>query len=1067
MIAALLLVATRGGVPTARSSLVIRATARQEASSNAVLGQDVPLASPVVAEKKWALCVGAGEYTKGLAPLKYAAGDARAFAAALETAYGFDPTTVGLLADGADAGATSKAAGTPTSTNVLGELNRLLGDKRLDRGDLFVFYFSGHGVGTAKGDYLMPTDVPESEATARGIPVREVVRRLVGAGLKNVLIVADACRSGGKNEFGRELQDLGRKANIAILLGCAPGQCSYEAPALQHGVFTHFLIRSMTDRRLADPASGALWASAVATKVARQVKSYTQADYPSDPQVPAVWSESTQDVLLAAYPPPVAEGDALSRAGREFGAGALDAWRYARYLSGTGRSLAEEGRQDEAVQAFKTLDGLGRASWRDLGALALSLRARERESEVGSLVARALHEPEPSDYSEYVVLTGDPAYVGADRYLRALRQVARPDPYGFRGAALFVSVARGRLGLGDAEIAQEMRRYLPYLPVDSPAARYVTATIALGEGHSAEALSLAEAARALPGAEEIASDLRMVRYRAATALNDGARIDAIIAEGEIANGDGFDWGIERLRRMSARKDPAPVEAARTLVRTRNTDIALERAMELLGRDAGRLLPEARAFAEAHRFSWRAPVNLWLVEAESRDFERVEPIPDLAFKYTPDPSDLLTRSLYEWEKRLEEAALDGRIDGWRAGEARIELANEYARHWEAVRANPVSVLAFALTLTRGVEPVRGAGFARSFLWPYARRQTYVGSTLRTACLTLALNGGDAGLAREVLARLKHDGELNPNAIVRYAVNRALAGDTKETERAIALWPEMGRGAPPPLVRTYFDGARAVLAARRGDAKTSGTLVDRIRNTTKAAVMLGYLALFEGGGRRKLSGEFVDLVTHPVSDWTDLRVTTLRTLVEGFAANPKRPTLPLAQVSCYLARYPGHPAARAVGFEGKTGLAHYAGTSVWNGSLRDELGNRNVEMRLLVGRDGNAKGKIEVDPAESSPGTFAFTGTVDARGNLSGVLLSIAGGRKGATLGTLLMKLPPTGFDRRGSDLASRSFPAILAGSSPGGLDLELTCVGSAPPPRPTAKSTPKPVGKRVPRPKTAG
>ncbi|RYG84399.1 caspase family protein, partial [bacterium] len=505
LIPLLLLAAARGTVSSVPVAL------RQESARADTIAEALPIA----AEKKWALCVGAGAYTGGLAPLKFAPNDARAFAKTLEETYGFDPSTVDLVADAED----GKAGRPPTGANILGGLDRLLADRRLDRGDLFVFFFSGHGVGTASGDYLMPTDVPESEAVKRGIPVRNLIERFVRAGLKNVLVVADACRSGAKNPFGNELQELGRKANIAVLLGCAPGQRSYEYPRLQKGVFTHFLVRAMADRSLTDPTSGALWASAVAAKVSKQVKSYTEADYGDDPQVPAVWSEPSQDVLLAAYPPKSEETkEAFRIVSGEFKAGRLDPDRYRRYLSGLGEALRTVGRSPEAIGAFKTLDGLWLATWGDLLSLAVALNGENRDNEIGSLVARAAREPVPTDQSEFVVLLGQPSYLGVTRYRQALARVSDPKTYGFTGATLLVTVSRDRLRLSDAAVARGLAPYVPLLPKDSAEGRYVAAHIALGEKRYAEAIALSEAAEVKSSTER--EELRQVRFDAAEAMKD-------------------------------------------------------------------------------------------------------------------------------------------------------------------------------------------------------------------------------------------------------------------------------------------------------------------------------------------------------------------------------------------------------------------------------------------------------------------------------------------------------------------------------------------------------------------
>ena len=102
--------------------------------------------------KSWALLVGAAEYPR-LQKLKFADKDAQKMADTLTGTFGFDASTVTVLNDRAD------STKSPTRKNILASLNLLLGDSNLNRGDLFVFYFSGHGLATSKGDFLCPVDL--------------------------------------------------------------------------------------------------------------------------------------------------------------------------------------------------------------------------------------------------------------------------------------------------------------------------------------------------------------------------------------------------------------------------------------------------------------------------------------------------------------------------------------------------------------------------------------------------------------------------------------------------------------------------------------------------------------------------------------------------------------------------------------------------------------------------------------------------------------------------------------------------------------------------------------------
>lgn len=363
----------------------------------AVLAKGQARETPFVPPKRWAMVVGAGNYTE-YGKLNYAAKDAKIFAKTLIDNFRFSPDTVELITDDADSNQK------PDAATIKAALDRQIGDKRLNKGDLFIFYFAGHGLGTPRGDLLLPTDATKQNAVQVGQPVKEIVDMFVKAGLRNVLIIADACREGEKNEFGEELQELGRKANIAVMLGCAPGARSYEYPQLGHGVFTSFLVKTLKSKELRNPLSGALWASNVIHEVSNKVREYTVRDYPNSPQAPMGWSDKTQDVLLAAYP----TKDALSAFKDQ--AGELTRDKYMAAVIEMAAALIEERRHEDAIELLKTLDSVDRLSPQVLFLFGYSLAETGRLGE-GARIFKRLTE------------TGDPIFGSIATIVNPSREV--------------------------------------------------------------------------------------------------------------------------------------------------------------------------------------------------------------------------------------------------------------------------------------------------------------------------------------------------------------------------------------------------------------------------------------------------------------------------------------------------------------------------------------------------------------------------------------------------------------------------------------------------------------------
>ena len=252
-----------------------------------------PQKIPVVQAKRRALIIGASDY-QTLGKLTYASSDAERFRDALMTGYKFTDDSIHFISDA------PTSLEKPTASTILHALNQMLADPVLDKGDLFILFFSGHGMATGGRDFLCATDTKVSDVQTTGLPVNEVIQKLVDAKLRNVVIIADACRAGDKNDFGSELYDQAKKANIAILLGCEPGKKSYEVPQLRSGAFTYFLLKALSNPKNRTE-SGGLWMSKVAENTEANVFEYTAHDYGDNAQRPKSFADPTSDVMLAKF----------------------------------------------------------------------------------------------------------------------------------------------------------------------------------------------------------------------------------------------------------------------------------------------------------------------------------------------------------------------------------------------------------------------------------------------------------------------------------------------------------------------------------------------------------------------------------------------------------------------------------------------------------------------------------------------------------------------------------------------------------------------------------------------
>lgn len=238
-------------------------------------------------EEKLALIIGISDYPdgSGLSRLEYADDDARD----LGRQFAKMGYRVKVLVN--------SEATRGVILNRIDELANLL-DK--DQGT-FVIAFSGHGF--AKGDvnYVAPFETDINEVDRTGIKVTEILTRLKNSGAKRRVVLLDACRNdpsgGGKSVGGGQSFIKFKEAEgESILFSTKFGSKSWEYSELQHGVFTHFLIKGL--QGAAASAGNLITFRNLSDYVSENVKDFgfERSKY----QVPFTGGEAHGDFLLAS-----------------------------------------------------------------------------------------------------------------------------------------------------------------------------------------------------------------------------------------------------------------------------------------------------------------------------------------------------------------------------------------------------------------------------------------------------------------------------------------------------------------------------------------------------------------------------------------------------------------------------------------------------------------------------------------------------------------------------------------------------------------------------------------------
>ena len=203
--------------------------------------------------KRVALVVGINEYEdRQIKTLKCAEDDALEMCVALK-GLGYDPV--------------ERLTGKVASRRILREARELT--QGLEPGDLFLFFFAGHGVAPQGRNLLLGHDaelgyIEEGESVGTA-PMRLLKRNTEGVVGLNRAFMIDACRDnvhegkrgaveglqgaeGYRTIFARE-RGVEARGSCALLCSCDEGQQAQEIEAIGHGVFTLALLEMFEESR--------------------------------------------------------------------------------------------------------------------------------------------------------------------------------------------------------------------------------------------------------------------------------------------------------------------------------------------------------------------------------------------------------------------------------------------------------------------------------------------------------------------------------------------------------------------------------------------------------------------------------------------------------------------------------------------------------------------------------------------------------------------------------------------------------------------------------------------------
>jgi len=909
-----------------------------------------------VPNNRWALVVGVANYDKSVGALRYTAKEAKDFADTLKSDLAFAPENVRLLADGGQ----SDVA--PTSPNILAALDSLLSDKRLDKANLFVFYFSGHGVGTPKGDFLLPADALKGEFETKGVPVGEVIRRIVGAGLKNVLFIADACRAGSENDFGEDLTELCHKSNIAVILGCAPGKRSYEYPELKQGAFTHFLLEGLKRPELRD-ISGALWASRLGADLQTRVHDFTEPDHGKYAQTPALWGEqSTLDVLLAAYPKPPVSDEAV----RQFRAKAatLSTEDYAAAMIAYAYALYENDRTDETVEMLKTVDALGQLTPQARVTLAVALDTLGRTGEAQRVYATFDHLPD-SVWRDIGLATSTSRALSPVERLRAAERLFAT---GGSWETKFLAIGIFK-NWGTYE--QKLRYAKLFASEDATPRRrlYAAALLANVEGRWADASKAFSESLKSPGASP-SDTVIFTESLAPLRIQGNAKAYAALLDRGIATGiaTGLCY-LERAQLAKDANDPATrVAALKAALEADLSPTLMLRAASIAGPYIGMLKEAFMAAAEKHPYSWRARMVKYFVNEISGDKKAMEQDGYATDRYMDDRLTVYS-SLFEFmDGFMTEAVLMGRMDP-KVYRSQLDFYFLMMRDYSG--GFGIDADLWMQLVKYGMFNERNGQVQQIVAKRLPLPAGSMPKNLKPMMFLLAANRGDASTAKALgVSAFEPTERTDPQWF--YACYEATLGLSKEAASRIAglAAPSAEIAEPMEALKTYLLAAngRVAEARKRLGKKSTSVVVDALDGMTwarlgdwkRAEPLLARQAV-------EVSWAFLFLQEYAV------RILDARYRATGRLALA-RDLANFASIS-----QPGNPLFDRYSYAANPGIPQFAGSvTLKGGTLDDKDPNETGTLTFSVSAAGSFTGTFKSDGGQGAK----LQGAVDKFGNVRG-------------------------------------------------------------------------------------
>ena len=338
---------------------------------------------------------------------------------------------------------------------------------------------SSHGTEVDGVTYLCPMDADPDKPALTMLRVSWLYEMLdLRCKAAQKIVILDACRNpvqgqtrgAGVRPMSRGFADGIRNVprGLLVLSSCVSGQVSYEAPALGHGVFLHFVMQGLSgkaDHRELNPhanGDGQVDVPELFSFAAKESAAYVAKTFNSQ-QTPEKYGKET-------YPPIVLTGRPVTSDRIDFEErklGDADRCRQAVALARVAVAKSEEGDVGAALVAFEAAvelaSGIRQAGVKDATLLEIAKAHADDKRFAGGVITAKLIQDEDRRRSalDYIVKaqTGAEDFSGAIRTAKLMAPVTKPGEPTASGrlptAHALEHVAKAAKAAGEADSARE------------------------------------------------------------------------------------------------------------------------------------------------------------------------------------------------------------------------------------------------------------------------------------------------------------------------------------------------------------------------------------------------------------------------------------------------------------------------------------------------------------------------------------------------------------------------------------------------------------------------------------